>query len=245
MPNAAADYAEKTDLILEKLLGFINTGFGSYISDIGKAKVPLIIMAFVVIVITFVYIQLLQCITKPILYGSLLGIFVMLAAATYASYDNLTKFDKDDPLVKDSTDYKFAMAILVIMGILTVLYIVLICCLWSAISLGASVLETASDYISDNRSITILPFAAYLLCAPITLWWTVTAVYIYGLGEPVFAEMAFVADMQSSNESMGMFLYEMFGFFWIVAFIIAVQLFVTCCSVCLWYFGGHGSDEGE
>jgi len=42
-----------------------------------------------------------------------------------------------------------------------------------------------------------------------------------------------------------MFLYEMFGFFWIVAWIIAVQLFVTCCSVCMWYFGGHGSDEGE
>ena len=42
-----------------------------------------------------------------------------------------------------------------------------------------------------------------------------------------------------------MFLYEMFGFFWIVAWIIAIQLFVTCCSVCLWYFGGHGSDVGE
>jgi hypothetical protein len=42
-----------------------------------------------------------------------------------------------------------------------------------------------------------------------------------------------------------MFLYEMFGFFWIIAWIIAVQLFVTCCSVCLWYFGGHGSDEGD
>lgn len=36
----------------------------------------------------------------------------------------------------------------------------------------------------------------------------------------------------------------MFGFFWIVSWIIAVQLFVTCCATCLWYFGGHGSDQG-
>lgn len=242
IPSTAAEFAEDTDKIIDKLLGFINVGFGSYISDISKAKVPLIIMAFVVIVITFVYIQLLQCITKPILYGSLLGIFLMLAAATYASYDNFAKFDKD---AADSTDYKFALTILVVMGILTVLYMILVCCMWKAISLGASVMETASDYISDNRYITVLPFGAYLMCAPIVLWWTVTAVYIYGLGTPVFAEKAFVSDMQSSKETTGMFLYEMFGFFWIVAWIIAVQLFVTCCSVCLWYFGGHGSDEGE
>jgi hypothetical protein len=67
--------------------------------------------------------------------------------------------------------------------------------MWKAISLGASVMETASDYIADNRIITVLPFVAYLLCAPITLWWTVTAVYIYGLGEPIFEERAFVATM--------------------------------------------------
>jgi hypothetical protein len=85
IPSTAAEFAEDTDKIIDKLLGFINVGFGSYISDISKAKVPLIIMAFVVIVVTFIYIQLLQCITKPILYGSLLGIFLMLAAATYAS----------------------------------------------------------------------------------------------------------------------------------------------------------------
>jgi hypothetical protein len=117
--------------------------------------------------------------------------------------------------------------------------------MWSAISLGASVMETASDYISDNRLITVLPFLAYIFSAPIVLGWRVTAVYIYGLGTPTFVERSFVVDMVGSDATNGMFLYEMFGFFWIVAWIIAVQLFVTCCSVCLWYFGGHGSDEAD
>lgn len=169
-------------------------------------------------------------------------IFCFLAAATYFSYANFAEFSADD---KDSTDYQFAMAILIIMGILTVLYMGLVCCMWSAISLGASVLETASDYISDNRAITGLPFLAYLICFPVTLWYVVTAIYIYGLGTPKFVENAFVCEMVGDQVGNGFFIYEMFGFFWIVAWIIAVQLFVTCCSVCLWYFSGQGSDEAE
>jgi hypothetical protein len=192
VPNAAADFAENTDKIIDKLLGFINVGFGSYIKDISASKIPLIVMAFVVILITFIYIQLLQWITKPILYGSLLGIFLILAAATYMAYDNFSKFSPNDT---DPTDYNFALAVLVIMGILLVLYIVLVCCMWSAISLGASVMETASDYIGDNRIITVLPFAAYIFCAPVTLWWVVTAVYIYGLGDVVFVENSFVVEL--------------------------------------------------
>lgn len=96
IPNAAAEGVENTDVIVNKLYSYINVGFGSYISDISEAKVPLIVMAFVVILVTFVYIQLLQCITKPILYGSLLGIFLILALMTYFSYDNLTKFKPED-----------------------------------------------------------------------------------------------------------------------------------------------------
>jgi len=40
-----------------------------------------------------------------------------------------------------------------------------------------------------------------------------------------------------------MFIYFLFGLFWIVAFIIAVQVFSTSATTCMWYFTGHGSDD--
>lgn len=40
-----------------------------------------------------------------------------------------------------------------------------------------------------------------------------------------------------------MLIYMMFGLFWIIAWIIAVQIFSTSCTTCLWYFTGSGSDE--
>lgn len=33
--------------------------------------------------------------------------------------------------------------------------------------------------------------------------------------------------------------------FWLVAWIIAIQIFITGATVCMWYFGGAGSDEGD
>jgi hypothetical protein len=35
----------------------------------------------------------------------------------------------------------------------------------------------------------------------------------------------------------------MFGAIWLCAWLIAVQLFITCCTVCLWYFGGQGANS--
>jgi hypothetical protein len=58
--------------------------------------------------------------------------------------------------------------------------------MWKAISLGAAVMETASDFIGENKRVLALPFFSYLFSVPIVLWWTSTSIFIYGLGEPAF-----------------------------------------------------------
>jgi hypothetical protein len=40
-----------------------------------------------------------------------------------------------------------------------------------------------------------------------------------------------------------MFFYIVFGLIWVVAFIIAIQIFTTSATACMWYFTGHGSDD--
>lgn len=105
-------------------------------------------------------------------------------------------------------------------------------------------METASEFIGQNKKLVFFPFAAYLLCVPILLWWIVTAVMIYGLGEPKFKQDSVIADVEMGDTNSYMFLFEMFGLFWLIAWIIAVQIFVTGAVACMWYFGGAGSDIG-
>jgi hypothetical protein len=100
---------------------------------------------------------------------------------------------------KESDDYKVAIGATVVGGLLTLIFSICICCMWNAIALGACIMETASDFIGTNKGIVGLPFMAYLVCVPIITWWTATAVYIYGLGEPAYKENSFVAEVQMSE----------------------------------------------
>lgn len=87
---------------------------------------------------------------------------------------------------KESDDYKVSFGLMIVFAILTVIFMACICCMWKAISLGAEIMETASDFIGENKRVLALPFFSYLFSVPIVLWWTSTSIFIYGLGEPAF-----------------------------------------------------------
>ena len=122
---------------------------------------------------------------------------------------------------------------------------IFICCFWKAIALGASIMEASSEFLTENKKIAFLPVLMYLFCIPVVLWWTSATIYIYGLGTPLYDEFNFVALIENTDQSNYMMIYMLFGLIWIVAFLIAVQIFTTCCTTCLWYFTGHGSDTAE
>jgi len=176
--------------MMSKVKAEINIGFGAYIRGIGESLPVLGIMALVTLIVTLVYIYLLRCITKPILYGSLLLIFLFLVGCTVYMFKVADGFED-----KQSDDYKFAFGTFILFAILTAMFIVCICCMWKAISLGAAVMETASDFIGENKRVVFLPLVAYILSVPIVLWWTMTSIFIYGLGQPEFAKDSFIANI--------------------------------------------------
>jgi hypothetical protein len=61
-------------------------GFGNYINDIKEAWFVLVVMAVVVPMITVFYVYLLKIFTKPLLYGSLVAIFVLGCGTGYYAY---------------------------------------------------------------------------------------------------------------------------------------------------------------
>jgi choline transporter-like protein 2/4/5 len=106
-------------------------------------------------------------------------------------------------------------------------------------------MEVSSQFLTANIRIVFLPAIAYILCVPVIFWWTITTVYIYGLGTPKYDEYNFVATVEGDQASDGMFIYFLFGLFWIVAFLIAIQIFATSCTTCMWYFHGQNSEDEE
>jgi hypothetical protein len=143
---------------------------------------------------------------------------------------------------KGTKDYAAALCGCIAIWIIVILYTFFIICNWSAISLGASIMETASEFITENKTIIYVPCVAYSICLPIMVWWTAAAIYVYGLGTATFKEYSFVASLEGTTRSNYMFIYFVFGLFWILSFVMAMQVFVTSCTTCMWYFTGEGSD---
>ena len=71
--------------LINKVLASLSDqpGFGKYIADLEYSWQPIVYMSLASIVITFVYIWLLKCLTRPLLY---ISIFIILAALIGLGY---------------------------------------------------------------------------------------------------------------------------------------------------------------
>jgi hypothetical protein len=142
-------------------------------------------------IITLIYMFLLKWITKPILYVSLFLIFIFGALVAAWCAQRMQQFPPD------SDDYKYSMAGAIVAGVLTLLYIVFLCCNWTNIAIGADIMGAAGDFLASNSRIAIVPIIAYLVCLPIIAWYGATNVYLYSMGTPVFVKDQMFASMEN------------------------------------------------
>lgn len=126
---------------------------------------------------TLVYFILLKWITKPIMYISLILTFIfgMMVTGWYS-------YEARNLLPKRSNDWEYAVAAACLSALLTLLYVIFICCV--NISVGADVMAAAGEFVASNPSTIFMPLFFYILCIPVVLWYGATNVYLYSTGEP-------------------------------------------------------------
>ena len=122
-------------------------------------------MCFATIIISIVYIYLLQWIVKPLLYASMLCIFLCFAALALYGYVVAQDYEKD------SDDWKMAMAGAIVFALIDFIYMIFVCCCWNNISLGASIMQAASQFVSSTKRIVAVPLLSYIIVIPIFCIW--------------------------------------------------------------------------
>jgi hypothetical protein len=68
----------------------------------------------------------------------------------------------------------------------TLIYIIIIGCLWTDIKIGASIMEASGDFMSSNIKVIALPIIATDIFLPFILWWAATIIYLFGMGTPIY-----------------------------------------------------------
>jgi hypothetical protein len=198
-------------------------------------------MCVATIVIAMIYVFLLKWIVKPVLYVSMVLILVLFVL--FGLWSFMKRSDYDPVTQKKNYDYATIGA-----GVgwgLAFIYACFMCCCWKNISLGASIMEAASDFVSQNLRILFLPIAAYFISIIFFAYWIVTCVYLYGIGDVKYVPALPIAKVENNQQTTYIMWYFLFGLFWVVAFFICLQQFIIGAMCCMWYFSGQGEEMSD
>lgn len=83
---------------------------------------------------------------------------------------------------------------------LAVVYAVCVCCCWNNIALGASIMEAASEFVSETLRVLLLPPIAYIVSMVYLVFWLYTATHLYSIGEPEYRENQFIANIKWTDQ---------------------------------------------
>jgi len=174
-------------------------------------------MSILSVVLAFVYIGLLKWITKPILYVSLLvilGCFVLLGLWSFNKSKDFKLGDEQlwdkkysntnpKPEMKPedySDNYYYAMYGSYVAWGIAAIYFICVCCCWKNIALGASIMEAASEFVTETIRILVLPPLAYIVSMVWVTFWLISAIYLYSIGEPEFRPNTFIANIKWTDQ---------------------------------------------
>ena len=215
---------------------------GRYMTDLGICWWVFLVLGGISAVLSFIYLVLLRWFAKPMIYLSIVsmiglliggGFYVFFLGNTYAEGDN-------------TRQAMHGMGIL--LWILAGLYFIILLCCWSRIKLGAAVIEATSDFVANQSSVFFVPLIFFFIVGVWVTFWVISAVFVYSVGDaqksttnPIFA------DMKWNNTTRYIWIYHLFGLFWISAFIIGAAQFIISACCCLWYFshGGKSDDKNS
>jgi len=74
-------------------------------------------------------------------------------------------------------------------------------------------------------------------------YWIVSAIYIWSVGTVKTGSSSPFASIKWDSTTRYVFLYDLFGLFWVVAFIIGCCQFILAVAAATWYFT-HSADSG-
>ena len=224
------------------LMNYVTSGnLGRYIGDLGTAWYIYLIMAGISLVLCLIFLVLLRYITAPLLYVSFVIIFFLLLGGGFYVYYEGNTYDGSD----NTRKIMHGMGILC--WILTGVYFIILLCCCSRIRLGVAIMEAASDFVKSTPSVFTVPFTFFFIIAAWIVFWVFSAVYVFSVGDIQKRDGLPMAQINWNTTTQYVWIYHLFGLFWISAFITGCSQFIIAAAVCYWYFqqGGKSDDKGK
>lgn len=207
--------------------------------------------AGIAFVLGFIYMFLLKWMAKPIVFISIVLVQILIILAGYLVYNKSQEMQDDIDeqggvaSEEDEDNQKYVLYLSYAIFALAGIYFIVMLCLCSRIRLAIAIFQVTSDFMRDTPSIFLVPIIFLIIGVIFLAIWIVSAVFIFTVGEAVQNETAkALTNIEWSTTTRYVFLYYLFGLFWVTAFIIGCAQFIIAAAASTWYFS-HNGDIAE
>lgn len=125
----------------------------------------------------FIYLVLLRWFAKPLIYLSFVAIVALLVGGGFYVFFLSTRYEMGD----QTRNVMKGMGVL--LWILAALFLLIVCCCWSRIQLGAAIIQAASDFVANTPSIFAIPLVFLIIVGIWVVFWVISAVFVYSVGD--------------------------------------------------------------
>lgn len=211
---------------------------GQYISDLFSAWKVLLIAAGASFVLSLVYMVLLRCCAKLLVWITFIGFLILLAVIGYLLHNKgQQSLDEGDKL-----NYKiFSIFLWSADGLI----LLVIFCIFNDIQLALNIITVSAHFVFSNCCILFVPIIAIIFTCGFIAYWITTMVFIYSIGDISQYRNTPFPDVKWDNTTHNLWYYQLFSLFWIIAFIIAVLQFVIAATAAQWYFSSTNDESGS
>jgi len=217
-----------------------STGIETYFSDVIATQEPLLIAFGTAFLIGFVYMIVLRLCGGPIIYASILAMILGTAYGAYMMY-NISE------TLTDQDQYKlyYLYGSYGVAGLSALLLLCAICnC--KNIRIGVAVMKCTAAFIGGTPQVFLVPPVATVIIISWFIVWAVIAVSIFSVGEiKPNPDLPFLTTVEWTEETQYVFLYSLFGYLWLNAFIIGVTQFIISAACAIWYFTCTSDSNGK
>jgi len=242
----------------EKLV-VVTEAASAIIGALAGGWAPMLITLGIAVILCFIY--ALCCVRwclRPITYFVIGTVLVVLVCVCgYFTWIAIKRSGEDNSTKKFSMGYAIGFAAL--FGVLSAIYLFLLMWLCDRVRLAITLIQHASKAIQSMPWMIILPPITFALVVALTAWWAVVALFLQSSAStevtldpwdpvninPKTGESYFNGSIDfsknytivmSDTTLQYMQIYNIFGYFWGSAFLVAFGYTVIAGVVAQWYF---------
>ncbi len=201
------------------------------------SKWVIMISILICVLITFVYIILMHYCAFWLSWISVGLIQVSLVAIGYFAWDYRRDQIAEDASYEDESMATYLSWITWLSWIFAGIYYIVIICSFQSLRVAVAVIQTASSFVADSKRLIFVPVMYFGIAVICCLMFVAGAVCVASIGDIQVDNAAYQSkSIEWSSQTEYMFYFMIFGFFWVLAFIMAVNEFVIIVAGITWYY---------